>query len=172
MSSIGTNDVQIRAACPSDWQNVRELCFESCTEPPFYLTGNENWPNYVQDDWVDYSVGPGLAMFLLFDTSTTPPYPIGKARISTANGDSTTAVADGIYIRAAYRGRGLSKLLWEARIRWAHLYEFRRITTIHRLSNVRSMRSILTQGFIETERIPAESISGAIEPEIVYELWL
>ncbi|MBS0263930.1 MAG: GNAT family N-acetyltransferase [Planctomycetes bacterium] len=170
---MGTaTDIQVRAALPADWQEVRELCCESCSEPPFYLTGNEGWPTYGQEDWVDYSVGPEHAMFLLFDRSTSPPYPIGKARISTANGDPTTAVADGIYIRAAYRGRGLSKLLWEARITWARVHELRRITTIHRLSNVRSMRSILTQGFVETERIPAETISGATEPELVYELVL
>ena len=167
-----TTEVQIRAAIPTDWLCVRELCLESCCEPPFYLTGNESWPEYGQEDWVDYSVGDEHAMFLLFDAAISPPYPIGKARISTANGDSTTAVADGIYIRPAYRGLGLSKLLWEERIRWARSCECRRITTVHRLSNDRSMRSILNQGFVETERIPAESIQGAIEPELVYELSL
>jgi GNAT superfamily N-acetyltransferase len=165
-------DITVRAARPSDWMSVRTLCLESCNEPPFYLTRNESWATNGQDDWVEYSVGPKHAMFLLFDPSVSPLEVVGKARISEANGDPTTAVADGIYIRPAYRGLGLSKLLWQARIHWARCNQFRCITTIHHLSNVRSMRSILAHGFVETERIYHDSTPDAKEPEVGYELRL
>jgi len=165
-------DITVRAARPSDWMSVRTLCLESCEEPPLYLTRNESWASNGQDDWVEYSVGPEHAIFLLFDLSISPLEAIGKARISAANEDPTTAVADGIYIRPAYRGLGLSKLLWQARIHWARCNHFQRVTTIHHLSNVRSMRSIAAQGFVETERIEHDSTHEAKEPEVGYELRL
>jgi GNAT superfamily N-acetyltransferase len=168
----GAGRFQVRFALGADWEAVRQLCVESCQEPPFYLSANADWPSYTPDDWIGYAVGPDLAVTLLFDTSVAPPLAIGKARISTKNGDQTTAGADGIYIRPAYRGLGLAKLLWEARLAWARLNGIRRVTTIHRLSNRRSMKCVLAQGFTEIERIPTEDIPGASEPEIVYELWL
>ncbi len=53
------------------------------------------------------------------------------------------------YVDAAYRGQGLSQLLYRARIEWALAHEpFRRLVISHREGNEVSRRAMLAAGFV------------------------
>ena len=111
----------------------------------------------------------GQQLFGLFNDELL----IGITAAFTYGGDQTgrTAILAMSYLLPEYRGQGLSRLFYEARIRWVRSNpNFEVIRVSHRRSNERSRRANQRHGFIEVESLPAIWPDGTAEDEVVYEL--
>jgi RimJ/RimL family protein N-acetyltransferase len=72
-----------------------------------------------------------------------------------------------------YRGRGLSKLMYEKRIEWARAHAtVRRIVVSHRASNEASKHANQKHGFIFMRSHEKTWVDGVTEDEVYYELLL
>jgi GNAT superfamily N-acetyltransferase len=76
------------------------------------------------------------------------------------------------YIRRVYRGKGLSKLLYEARMEWAKAHQIKYLKIGHRASNHASRSANQHYGFIYTHSEPRTWPDGTIEDMFYYELVL
>jgi RimJ/RimL family protein N-acetyltransferase len=87
------------------------------------------------------------------------------------NEDPSTAILVMSFITPEYRGRGLSRMLYEARLDWIRAQpQFKRVVVSHRVSNEASRRCILNFGFVQTKRAPHTWPDGVTEDEISYVL--
>lgn len=100
---------------------------------------------------------------------------IGITAVFTFNGDSTgqTAILAMSFIDPEYRGRGLSRLLYEARVAWAKAQpNLTRVIVSHRESNEVSRRANQHFGFVYTHTTSRTWPDGVTENELHYELRL
>jgi RimJ/RimL family protein N-acetyltransferase len=100
---------------------------------------------------------------------------IGMTGVVSAREDSSgkTAKLCASYIKDDYKGNGLSKLLYQARLEWiASQPCFEKVIVSHRKSNVASQKANQAFGFSLTHEEPHEWSDGSHEPEVMYELKL
>jgi GNAT superfamily N-acetyltransferase len=76
------------------------------------------------------------------------------------------------YIRPAYRGRGLTALLYAARFGWAREKGMARVIVSHRASNTPSRKAIERHGFRHVRNDPYTWPDGVTEDNVCYELML
>jgi len=73
------------------------------------------------------------------------------------------------FIAPAYRGRGLSRLLYDARLAWIKARpRFKRVILSHAVSNEASRRAHRRYGFVLTDTVALAGL--AAEPEEYYEI--
>lgn len=126
---------------------------------------DDDWRTLVRND------SDRQRVFGLFDGDTL----IGMSAIFTYRDDPTgeTAVLAMSYIEPGYRGRGLARLLYEARLDWARSTgRFKRARVSHRRSNERSRRANQRFGFVESDAIPSTWPDGGRDDEVVYHVAL
>src|SRR5262249_37871850 len=84
-----------------------------------------------------------------------------------------TAILASSFVLPDHRGRGLSRLLYDARLAWLRERgDFKRVVVGHRLSNEASRRADQHYAFTEFRRTPHTWPDGAVEDEVFYELLL
>jgi RimJ/RimL family protein N-acetyltransferase len=142
--------VTIRALDPDDWRIYRDVRLRALdTEPSVFSSNHEKESAYPESEWRAHLDGAGKRVFALFDGDK----PVGLTGIFTARTDETgrSAVLAMSYIEPAYRGRGYSRLLYQARIDWARAQpQFERIIVSHRGGNEASRRANQAFGFMLT----------------------
>jgi RimJ/RimL family protein N-acetyltransferase len=98
---------------------------------------------------------------------------IGITGVFTDRGDSSgaTAIFAMSFIEPEYRRRGLSRLLYEARLDWVRAQpQFERVVVTHRESNEASGHANQAFGFNRVGRESRTWPDGAVEDDIIYEL--
>jgi RimJ/RimL family protein N-acetyltransferase len=162
----------IRPFAPSEWQTVRSFRLDALKNTPgaFALSHDvvAQWPETV---WREEIRGATQQIFGLFDGDEL----IGITAVFTWRGDATgqTALLAMSYIRPQWRGRGLSRMFYDARFDWIRARPiFRRVIVSHRASNEASKRANQKHGFVQTERVAYEWPDGVTEDEVMYELSL
>jgi RimJ/RimL family protein N-acetyltransferase len=96
---------------------------------------------------------------------------IGITAAFTWGEDRETALLAMSFIVPDYRRRGLSRMLYDARLAWIRQQpQFKRIIVSHRASNQASARAIQRYGFVPTGRSLRNWPDGSSEDEIQYEL--
>jgi RimJ/RimL family protein N-acetyltransferase len=98
---------------------------------------------------------------------------IGLTGVFTDRNDPSgqTAVLGMSYIAPPYRGRGLSRLFYEARLAWARANtKFRKVRVSHRRSNEASGRANRRYGFVQLGVVERVWPDGSNDDEIHYEL--
>jgi len=98
--------------------------------------------------------------------------PIGITGIIIDKNNPETALMMQSYIREVHRGNGLSRMLYEARISWAHVHGLKRLLVGHRESNIISKAANQHFNFKYTYREPRAWPDGIIEDILYYELLL
>ena len=76
------------------------------------------------------------------------------------------------YIRQAHRGKGLSRLLYDARLEWARSHGVKRLLIGHRASNIVSKAANQHYGFVYSHSEPRIWPDGTAEDMLYYELVL
>ena len=164
------NGVAIRALELSEWKTFRDFRLASLKSTPgvFSLSYDEA-TKWSPQEWQAEMKGPGHQVFGLFDEKSL----IGITAAFTYRGDPTgqTALLAMSSISLPYRGRGLSSMLYDARLAWIRAQpQFRRVLVSHRKSNEASRRANQRHGFIQTKEVPRSWPDGEIEDEVFYEL--
>jgi RimJ/RimL family protein N-acetyltransferase len=164
------SNVIIRALAPSEWQAFRDFRLDSLRDAPgvFAMTYDAA-ATWSPEDWQAEAQGPDHQVFGLFDENCL----IGITAAFTYRADSTgqTALLAMSFIVPSYRGRGLSRLFYDARMAWIRAQpQFRRALVSHRSSNEASRRANQRYGFVQTKSAPHTWPDGQTEDEIFYEL--
>jgi GNAT superfamily N-acetyltransferase len=131
----------------NDWQVYKAIRLEALSRHEDVYGGSFAGEAALGDDyWQDALARDEQAFFGLYDKGIL----VGSAGVYTDRDDKTgrTAKLVGGYIREAYRGQGLSRLLYEARIGWivqSGLFDC--ITVGHKKGNDRSRGANQNAGF-------------------------
>ena len=165
-------NVSIRQLNESDWRVFSQIRLKALqTDPLVFGSTYEKESQFVESDWRERLQANDSAIFMLFAEET----PIGITGVSVFRDDPTkrTAIFWGSWLAPEFRGKGLSDLMYKARINWAKEHPgIQRIIVSHRASNLASKYANQKQGFVFTRTHEKTWADGAIEDEVCYELFI
>ena len=167
------SEYSIRKLGESDWRMYREIRLKALKGDPSVFGSNfEYESNLTEKDWLEpLRRQADIAIFVIFCWEQ----PVGITGISVDRDDPTkrTAVLWGSWLELAARGKGLSKLFYEARIKWASEHAtVQRVIVSHRASNLSSKFANQKFGFVPTHVTEKLWNDGSAEDEFHYELVL
>ncbi len=163
------SDYNIRQLGSDDWQLFREMRLRAVTEfSNYFLDNAANCAARDEAFWRDMLTNKDCAIFGLFDGDTHIGI-TGAFRWKESRED--TVILGMSYLVKDYRGRGLSRLFYEARINWAKEQEgINRITVSHREENAASKAANQNFGFTYYETGEVTFGDGSTGQDIRYEL--
>lgn len=162
--------ISIRQLNENDWQKLAQIRLKALQSDPMVFGSNyERESKMTEADWRSRLSAEDSASFMIFDDET----PIGMTGVGVDKDDSTkkTALFWGSWLAPDFRGKGLSKLIYETRISWAKAQPtVERIIVSHRASNLSSQFANQKHGFVFTHKKEKIWTDGATEDELFYEL--
>jgi len=165
MSSITTRSLKA-----TDWVKFRDFRLQALEAAPgVFHSSYELEVTIEPEQWQRTLANPASQVFGLFDEE----YLVGITAVFPSSEDPSgeTAVLAMSFILPEYRGRGLSRLLYKARLDWIRSHGvFKRIVVSHRASNEVSRRAIERHGFLPIRSAPRTWPDGTVEDELFYEL--
>lgn len=163
--------VAIRQLAPDEWQTFRDLRLKALASDGgnFFRTATEE-RELPEAHWRGMLESDEGAVFGLFDGDAL--IGITAVYIDRAIPARDTAGLGMTWVEPAYRGRGLSALIYGTRIAWARRPGVRRIAVSHRAGNEPSRRAMLAHGFVLIGATPHEWPDGAMVDDVSYGLAL
>lgn len=166
------NSISIRALDPAEWRMLRDFrLYALQSAPGAFALSYEECASWSAEQWQAGMSAPTHQIFGLFDRERL----IGITGVFTRREDPSgqTALLVMSYIEPAYRGRGLSDMLYRARLDWIRASRrFRTVHVSHRASNEASRRANQRHGFVKIGTEPFTWPDGTTEDEVHYELKL
>jgi RimJ/RimL family protein N-acetyltransferase len=162
--------IKIRQICENDWQEFREIRLKALkSDPKVFGSHYEREKNKSRQDWKEWAGAENQAIFFLYDNGKS----IGMTGIYIPQDTvtKTTAVLWGSWLEPEYRHKGISELMYKARIDWAKDQpDLRRIEVSHRESNLASKFANQKHGFKLVKEEDKEWHDGISEKDVIYEL--
>ena len=162
----------VRALAVSEWQLFRDLRLTALKETPgVFATFHAEAARRTPQTWQSLVHGPSNQIFGLLDGERLVGITGAFAWPDDCSGETATLVM--FYIVPAYRGRGLSRLLYAVALDWTRAHpRFRRVIVAMRAGNAASRRACERHGFTSIRTAQRTWPDGVSEDEIVYELML
>ena len=164
--------ISIRQINENDWQDFRELRLKALrSDPKVFGSNYEREKNKSKLDWKEWVGEKHQAIFFLYDGEKL----IGMTGVFIPQDtvEKSTAYLWGSWLEQGYRRKGLSELMYKARIDWAKGNpSIRRIVVSHRESNSASKFANQKHGFVESHRSQKDWVDGSTEDEVFYALTL
>lgn len=165
-----SDGVVVRKLEFADWQALRALRLQALkAHPGVFLGVYEKEAAEPDAYWHVTLDGKGKQVFGLFEGGAL----CGIAAVFTWRNDPTgeSGVMAMDYIAPSHRGRGLMRLLYQARIDWALTQmQFRRLVISHRDGNEASRRAMVAAGFVFKDKAVIDWPDGTRAPEWNYTL--
>ena len=162
--------ISLRPLDRAEWAAFRDVRLEALrAEPRAFSASPEAWAARPPRDWQDLISGDGHQAFGLFDDGRL----VGITGVVTAKEDPSgrTALLVMSYLPSAYRGRGFSRLFYEARLEWVRSRgTFTSVVVSHRESNEASRQANRRHGFLFTHAVSRDWPDGTTEQELFYAL--
>ena len=160
----------IRQLTENDWREFAQVRLKALqTDPLVFGSNYEKESQMTEAEWRSRLRAKDNAIFLLFENETA----IGMTGVSIDRNDPTkrTALLWGSWLAPEFRGKGLSDLMYQTRIKWAKEQPtVEKIIVSHRASNLSSKYANQKHGFVSTHKNEKVWADGATEEEIFYEL--
>jgi RimJ/RimL family protein N-acetyltransferase len=162
----------VRALAVSEWDLFREFRLTALKQAPgVFATSHADAAQRTPETWQSLVSGPTNQIFGLFDGERLVGIIGAFAWPDDRSGETATLVMS--YILPAYRGRGLSRLLYAAALDWTRAHpRFKRVIVAMRASNAASRHACEPHGFAPAQRASRTWPDGASEDEVIYELRL
>lgn len=161
-------DITIRRWAESDWKIFKAIRLESLSAHADLFGPSYNVESAKDDAFWKECINQGGAVFGLYDKEIVIGL-TGVYRYRASPAD--TAILCMSYIRAEYRGRGLSDLLYKARIDWAKQQDgIIKVLVEHREGNEASRRANQRWGFVFHSIKEQVYGNGETAKEYMYEL--
>lgn len=129
---------------PCHWEEYKIIRLEALrTNPEMFGSNFAKESTYSQNDWTLLLENESRAMFALYHDKIL----VGLSGVAIRKDDPTTAIFIASFIAPSHRGQGLSKLFYEARIKWARQKQCSIIKVSHRIGNTTSEAAIKGFGF-------------------------
>lgn len=166
------NALIVRALALAEWDLFRNLRLMALKDAPgVFATSYADAVKRPSETWQSLVSGPTNQIFGLFDGEHLVGIAGAFAWPDDASGETATLVMS--YIVPAYRGRGLSGLLYTAALDWTRAHPpFKRVIVAMRASNAASRRACERHGFAAIQTTLRTWPDAAREDEVVYELRL
>jgi RimJ/RimL family protein N-acetyltransferase len=166
------NSIRIRALESAEWAAFKNFRLQALKATPgMFASSYEAEVGMTPEEWQRTIRGPTHQVFGLFAGEDL--IAITAAFTWREDPSGQTALLAMSFILPEYRGRGLSEMLYEARLDWIRTQRrFKRVVVSHRQSNEQSRRAIERHGFLPTGRAQRTWPDGTTEDEIFYELWI
>lgn len=165
-----SDGISIRPLHVDEWERLRDIRLAALkTEPKVFLSGYNDEAGHTPERWQSWLNNPAHCIFGLFRGNDI----IGMTSVFTDKSDPSgqTAKLATSFIMPEYRGQGLARTLYEARLQWvAAQPQFKKVIVSHRASNEASRRSNQAWGFKETGRESTTWPDGTVEDDVQYEL--
>ena len=162
----------IRKLEEKDWRVFSEIRLRALrTDPKVFGSTHESEAKFTEAEWRTRLNDPNSGIFAVFDDDR----PVGMTGVAVDRDDPSrkTALLWGSWLEPDARGKGLSKLLYAARIAWARNQSgVERIIVSHRESNAASKFANQKFGFVGTHTTEKIWNDGFAEKEFHYELIL
>ncbi len=163
-------DYSIRQLSAENWQEFRRIRLEALqTYPSVFLSTYENEKNQPSEWWQDWLSSSRQCAFGLYNGKEL----VGITGIFTWREDPSgaTGVMATSYIKPEHQGKGLSAMLYEARIKRAVGYlPWEKLVISHRTGNEKSRRAMVKAGFKFTHTSQRLWPDGKEELEYHYEM--
>ncbi len=138
-------------------------------EPGMFCSSYATEAAFTDEQWQGRIMGSNQSRFGLYYGEEL----IGITGIIIEDAAREEAYLTHSYIRKEHRGKGLSRLLYEARIAWAKERGIKRLLISHRASNTASMKANQKFGFRYTHKSSQTwPPDGTVEDLLHYELLL
>ena len=108
--------LSIRQLQECDWELFRQLRLEALTNHPRFFSPSLNEFELNERDWRVRLANPKMAIFGVFDGGSI----VGMTGVRENPDDASQAHFIISYLKAEYRGKGHTRLLYETRFMWAH----------------------------------------------------
>ncbi len=142
----------VRPFDAEEWPLIKTIRLEALRAPPdVYFSAYADTVTQPDSYWQQLVDRDGKCAFGLFDADQL----IGMCAVFTSRDDPTgqTGMMAAGYIQPEYRGKGLSRLLFQARIEWALAHTpWTKLVISHRAGNEPSRRANQAFGFRPTGR--------------------
>jgi RimJ/RimL family protein N-acetyltransferase len=160
----------VRKLSREDWPLYKKIRLEALRlHSDVYGTSYKDMCERPDAEWESILLQEDAAFFGLFDDQTI----VGLGGVFTQEKSTRTGMLIAGYIRADYRGRGLSKMIYQARIDWAKESGlFDRLLIGHREGNEASRRANQAFGFQPIGVVDYTFGNGDIAKDYQYELRL
>ncbi|MBX2835117.1 MAG: GNAT family N-acetyltransferase [Micavibrio sp.] len=158
----------VRSLNLDDLETFKYIRTKAVSEnPDMFLDNADKAAKRSEQEWEAYLVGSNKCVFGLFHEKDI----IGLASVFQPNLDVLKGHIAMGYISPEYRGKGLSSLLYKARIEWAkHCSAFIALTASHREGNEVSRAAMIKHGFIYTGVEDECFGDGCVDKSLKYEL--
>lgn len=144
MNSYSKDNYSLHRLLSNQWQDYKSIRLEALqTNPEMFGSNYAKESQYTPQDWQDVLNSNARAMFALYDQDEI----IGVTGVVLKKEDSSKAAMIASFIKPEYRGNGLSKLFYQARIDWARDMGCEFITVGHREGNELSKAANQSFGF-------------------------
>src|SRR5262249_318377 len=141
------NPIAIRALAPAEWQRFRDFRLQALKAAPgVFASSYDAEVTKSPEEWQRTISAPTHHAFGLFDGVVL----IGITAVFSYREDPSgqTALLAMSFLLPEYRGRGLSRLLYQVRLDWIRASgRFKRVVVSHRASNEASRRANQRHGF-------------------------
>lgn len=155
-----------------DWLLLKRIRLAALiNDPDVFGSSYEEEASKTEAHWRDQLTEMNSAIFGVFDGESC----VGMTGVSIYRDDPSgkTAILWGSWLEPEFRGKGLSKLLYEPRMEWARNHPAcEKIIVSHRASNQASKRANQKFGFTFTKKVNKQWHDGTREDELFYELRL
>lgn len=164
------DDITIRELIPKDWESFRAIRLKALSMHAGNYGGTlSDAQSAPPEKWKDTLDGKGKRVFGLFDDKLL----MGITGVFTWQEDprGETGFMGMSYIEPHYRGRGLSAMLYQARIDFAcDHHAWTKLIISHRIDNEASKQAIAKHGFQLVGEEDIEWPDGACALDCQYEL--
>ncbi len=163
-------NITIRRLTEDDWLEFFQVRLKALqTDADVFGSNYEKESQMTEAEWRRRFQLDDSAIFLIYENET----PIGMTCVGVDRDDPTKKIALfwGSWLAPHARRKGLSELMYQARINWAKQHPtIESLVVSHRASNLASKYANQKHGFVLTHTNEKIWTDGATEDEIFYEL--
>lgn len=161
------NDFLIRKLSDNDWQEYKSIRLEALSAHPNFFSPSRDETKFLESDWRSRLSNADACMFGLFLESQI----VGLTGVVRDRSNPENANLVSSYIRAEYRKRGISRLFYDSRMKWANEQgNIKFLIVEHYEDNTPSMRAHQKFGFIYTSSYEEAIADGIVRKTLVYRL--
>ncbi|WP_068397663.1 GNAT family N-acetyltransferase [Pedobacter cryoconitis] len=169
MKSNTKNNYSLQRLLPAQWEDYKSIRLEALqTNPAMFGSSYLKESAYSQGEWVSFLENDKRAIFALYAMEAL----IGLTGVILDKDEATNAVLFASFIKPEYRGKGLTKLFYQARIDWAQSKNCKLITVSHRAGNEISKAANQRFGFKYVNSKNVDWPDGTYADELFYSLQL
>ncbi len=169
MHPTNMDEYTLQRLLPSQWEEYKAIRLEALkTNPEMFGSSYESEVVYSQHDWISLLEKETRAIFALYHTNSL----VGLCGVALKKDEPSKAILFSSFIKMPHRGKGLSKLFYQARINWARQKNCSAIVVSHRVGNELSKAANQRFGFKYTHTKEVTWPDGALANELNYSLEL